>query len=186
GCVMVATGLLMWAVKERQKYARLLAHGGRVSFGLRLVDGLNLGAIAGVPVAIGTYFWANRLLPIGLAARPDAEVNCFFAALALAMLAGLSRPTGRMWQVQLALGAGLFAGVPVLNALTTATHLGVSLPDGLWAVAGFDLTCLALGLALFASACWVGRRKALKAGKALKPRSAPHEAPGRVPEGAAP
>jgi uncharacterized iron-regulated membrane protein len=159
GCLMVATGLLLWAVKERQKYAKVLAHGGRVGFGLRLVDGLNVGAVAGVPIAIGAYFWANRLLPVAMAARPETEVQAFFGAWAVAMVAGLAWPRRRMWQVQLAVGGGLFAGVPLLNALTTSSHLGVSLPAGLWAVAGFDLVCLALGLGLFAAAWWIGRRK---------------------------
>ncbi|BEP90391.1 hypothetical protein GmRootV77_54650 [Variovorax sp. V77] len=33
GCLMVATGLLLWAVKERQKYAKTLKQGGRIGFG---------------------------------------------------------------------------------------------------------------------------------------------------------
>lgn len=165
GCLMVATGLVMWAVKERQKFAKRLKQGGRVSFGLRLVEGLNLGAIAGVPIAIAAYFWANRLLPHDLAARAQVEISWFFWALGIAMLTALARPTRGMWQVQLGIGGGLFAGVPLLNFFTTATHLGVSLPARLWAVASFDLTCLALGLALLASVWWLGRRQAVKTSK---------------------
>jgi hypothetical protein len=162
GCVMVATGLLLWAVKERQKYAKVVAHGGHASWGLRLVDGLNIGAIAGVPIAMAVYFWANRLVPLDLTARPDVEIRWFFMAWGAAAVAGLLRPTHGMWQVQLALGGALFAGVPVLNALTTGTHLGASLPQGLWPVAGFDLVCLALGLSLLAAARRVQRRKPQK------------------------
>ena len=158
GCVMVATGLLLWSVKERQKYAKTLAEGGRVGWGLRLVDGLNLGTVAGVPMAMAVYFWANRLLPTGMTERPQAEINGFFIAWGMATLAGLAWPKRRMWQVQLALGGALFAAVPLLNALTTATPLGVSVPAGLWAVAGFDLTCLALGAALLLCAWWLGQR----------------------------
>ncbi len=180
GCVMVATGLVMWAVKERQKYAKALAQGGRIGWGLRLVQGLNLGAIAGVPLAMASYFWANRLLPLGLADRPQAEITAFFAALGLAMLLGLARPTRRMWQAVLALGGALFAGVPLLNAATTATHLGVSLPLGLWTVAGFDLVCLLLGLALLASAGWLGRKPAAKAVR----QAAPSPRVPALPEGA--
>ncbi|MDW5441945.1 PepSY-associated TM helix domain-containing protein [Polaromonas sp. SM01] len=158
GCVMVATGLLLWSVKERQKYAKALAQGGRVGWGLRLVDGLNIGTVAGVPMAMAVYFWANRLLPLNMAERPQAEINSFFIAWGMATLAGLAWPKRRMWQVQLALGGALFAGVPLLNVLTTATHLGVAIPAGLWAVAGFDLTCVGLGAALLLCAWWLGRR----------------------------
>ena len=158
GCLMVATGLLLWAVKERQKRAKDVARGGRAGVGVRLVDGLNLGAIAGLPIAGAAFFWANRLLPVDVAARADAEIRWFFVAWAAAAVAPPVRPSRRMWQLQLALGGALFAALPVLNAVTTSTHLGVSLALGLWAVAGVDGVCGALGLALLWAAWWVGRR----------------------------
>ena len=145
------------------KYAKSLAQGGQIGWGLRLVDGLNIGAVAGVPIAIAAYFWANRLLPVGLAERPQAEISWFFIAWGAATLAGLAWPTKRMWQVQLGLGGALFAGVPLLNGATTATHLGATVPLHLWVVAGFDLTCLALGLFLLACAGWLYRRKSAAA-----------------------
>ena len=157
GCAMVATGLLLWAVKERQKHAKQIRHGLPISFGLRLVDALNIGAIAGLPIAIATYFWANRLLPLGLAERPQQEITCFFAAWGAATVLGLIWPTRPMWRLQLMLGAALFMLLPVLNALTTQAHLGVTISAGRWAVAGFDLTVLALGLGL-ASAVWMLQR----------------------------
>jgi uncharacterized iron-regulated membrane protein len=167
GCVMVATGLLLWSVKERQKYTKVLAQGGHVGFGLRLVDGLNVGAVAGLPLAMAVFFWANRLVPVGIAERPATEIACFFWAWGLAAVAGLAWPTRRMWQVQLALGGLLFALLPLLNPLTGGMGLASSLPTGEWRVAGFDLTVLALGAALLAAARLAGRRR-----PAGKPRAA--------------
>ncbi|MDO9401545.1 MAG: PepSY-associated TM helix domain-containing protein [Polaromonas sp.] len=158
GCLMVATGLLLWAVKERQKFAKALKQGGRVGFGLRLVDGLNLGAIAGLPMAMAAFFWANRLLPLDVAGRGEAEVRWFFIVWGAAAVLGLLRPTLRMWQAQLALGALLFVLLPVLNAFTGPAPLTVSLRSGPSAVAGFDLVAIALGLAL-AGAAWLVERK---------------------------
>lgn len=167
GCVMVATGLLLWAVKERNKYAKVVAKGGRVGWGSRLVDGLNVGAIAGLMIAIPAFFWANRLLPVGMAARGQAEIDLFFGVWAVAAIAGLAWPTRRMWMAQLGVAAFLFGAIPLLNAVTTATHLGVSVPAGLWSVAGVDLGCLALGTALLACVGWLARRQpALKAQRA--------------------
>jgi uncharacterized iron-regulated membrane protein len=159
GCVMVATGLLLWAVKERNKYARVVAKGGRVGWGSRLVDGLNVGAIAGLMIAVPAFFWANRLLPVGMAARGQAEIDLFFGIWAVAAIAGLAWPTRRMWMFQLGIAALLFGAIPLLNAATTATHLGVSIPAGMWAVASFDLGCLALGAALLLCVRWLARRK---------------------------
>ena len=162
GCLMVATGLLLWAVKERQKFAKTLKQGGRIGWGLRLVDGLNVGAIAGLPVAMAAFFWANRLLPLDVADRGEAEIRWFFIVWGAAAVLGLLRPTLRMWQAQLALGALLFVLLPVLNAFTGPAPLTVSLRSGPSAVAGFDLVAIALGMGL-AGAAWLVERKRRKA-----------------------
>ncbi|RQO56818.1 hypothetical protein DBV14_09960 [Variovorax sp. KBW07] len=161
GCLMVATGLLLWAVKERQKFAKALKQGGRIGFGLRLVDGLNVGAVAGLPVAMAAFFWANRLLPLDVAERGAAEIRWFFIVWGAAAVLGLLRPTLRMWQAQLGLGALLFVLLPVLNAFTGPAPLTVSLRSGPSAVAGFDLVVMALGLGL-AGAVWLVERKRRK------------------------
>ena len=57
----------------------------------------------------------------------------------------------------MALAALLFCAVPLLNALTTPYHLGVTLVQGDWAIAGFDLACLVSGLFL-AWAAWKMQR----------------------------
>ncbi|MCC2973596.1 PepSY domain-containing protein [Massilia sp. IC2-476] len=169
GCAMVATGALLWGVKERQKCAKVLASGGRPGFGVRLVDALNIGAIAGLPIALGAYFWSNRLLPPGLENRAALEANCFFAAWACAAVLAQLRPTRRTWQLQLALGAVLLGGVPLLNAVT-GTHLGVSLfTPGLRALAGVDLVLCAVGALLGCAAWWM--RPKVHAARA--PRIAP-------------
>jgi uncharacterized iron-regulated membrane protein len=150
GCVMVASGALLWAVKTRQKQAKALAQGAARTFGLRLVDALNIGAIAGLPIAFAAYFWGNRLIPVGLPQRPQMEINCFFAAWAIAAVLAQLRPSMGMWRFQLSVGAAMLIGIPVLNVFTTHSHLGVTLFQGRgpWSVAGFDITVLLLGIAL--------------------------------------
>lgn len=150
GCLMVASGVILWAIKERPKHLKA----GRVGFGLRLVDALNIGTVAGLPIAFAAYFWGNRLLPLPLVERASAEANVFFIAWALALLAAFAWPRRAMWAWQLYLAALLFLLLPLLNALTTSTHLGVSIARHDWVLAGFDLTMLALGAGL---AC-AGRR----------------------------
>ncbi|SCX70922.1 PepSY domain-containing protein [Variovorax sp. EL159] len=172
GCLMVATGLLLWAVKERQKFAKTLKQGGRIGFGLRLVDGLNLGAVAGLPVAMASFFWANRLLPLDVADRGEAEIRWFFIVWGATAVLGLLRPTLRMWQAQLALGALLFVLLPVLNAFTGPAPLTVSLRSGPSAVAGFDLVVMALGFGL-AGAAWLVERKRRKTAAAQAARKQP-------------
>jgi uncharacterized iron-regulated membrane protein len=144
GCLMVASGVILWAIKERPKHLKA----GRIGFGLRLVDALNIGTVAGLPIAFATYFWANRLLPAGLPGREKSEALAFFVAWGAALLAAFVWPRRAMWSWQLYAGAAAFALLPVLNALTSDAHLLANLRRGDGVLVGFDLVVLALGVCL--------------------------------------
>jgi uncharacterized iron-regulated membrane protein len=154
GTAMIGAGLVLWTVKRREK----LQHAESAPFGLRLVERLNVGVIAGLPVAIAVYFWANRLIPVGLADRAAWEAHALFIAWAAMLLHAALRSPARAWLEQLWLAAALYGLLPVMNALTTSWHLGRTLPRGEWQLAGIDLAALAFGIG-FALAAWtVGRR----------------------------
>ena len=114
---------------------------------MRLVEGLNLGTIIGLPIAIAAYFWANRLIPVGIEDRAAWEAHAMFLVWALMLLHAFLRPGRRGWAEQLGITAAVFGLLPLLNLLTTDKHLGITLPAGVWELAGFDLTVLAVGLA---------------------------------------
>lgn len=138
GCAMVATGAVLWGVRTRAQAVKA----GHFGFGLRLVEALNIGAIAGLPIAFAAFFWANRLLPLALAQRAELEIACFFGAWALAAVLAQIRPTRAMWCFQLGLGAGLWCGLMPLTLATTEV-----------ALAGFDWVALVVGL-LLAGTAW--------------------------------
>lgn len=164
GTAMVATGLLLWASARRRDAAH---------FGHRLVDHLNVATIVGLPIAIAAFFWANRLLPAALPGRARWEIDVFFAVWAVAALHPLARSRAQAWREQLWLGAGLYALLPVGNALTTDRGLAASVAAGDWVVAGFDLTALAAALLL-------GRLAVRPSGPEIRTRSraAPSLPPG--------
>lgn len=138
-------------------------------FELRLVEVLNIASMSGLMLAIAGFFWANRLLPVSFAERSDWEVQIFFIAWGLSLLHAMLRRGRQGWVEQLSLGALLFAAIPLLNALTTSSHLGVSLVTGDWAMAGFDLTCLASGMFL-GWAAWKMHRRSVPQPKAERAR----------------
>ncbi|MNF56757.1 hypothetical protein D3C84_382580 [compost metagenome] len=144
GTAMIGTGLVIWLGKRQLKHAK----SGVMPFELRLVQVLNIASMAGLLIAVAAFFWANRLLPVSFVERSTWEVNSFFIAWGLSVLHAALRQGRAAWVEQLALAALLFAGLPLLNALTTTRHLGVSIAQGDWAMAGFDLTCLGSGLFL--------------------------------------
>jgi uncharacterized iron-regulated membrane protein len=145
GALMVATGLIMWAIKHRQKSEK----NGRIGFGTRLVEHLNIAAIAGMPIAVAAYFWANRLLPVDVAMRQKLEINLFFAVWALTAIHPLLRKSRRAWLEQLFFGAALFVLLPALDRITVGT----------WVMPSFDLVCLGLGAILALCALFLLRRR---------------------------
>lgn len=159
GCAMIGTGLVLWTVKRRKRHekgdARVSAFDAA---GLRLVEVLNVGTIAGLPVAVAAYFWANRLLPLDMADRAQWEAHMMFAVWGWLFLYASLRPLRRAWVEILGLAVAAYALLPVLNALTTDRHLGVTLPHGDWALAGVDLTMLGLAAAFVYTLHKLGRR----------------------------
>lgn len=156
GTAMVATGCLLWAVKQRQQAAKK----GGPGFGTRLVEHLNLAAIGGLPVAMGAFLWANRLLPAGLDGRAEWEIHVFFIAWGACLLHPLLRRGRRGWVDQFTLAALLFATLPAGNLLLGLRPLPETLARGDWVRAWFDLGLLALGLGLGAIAWKVARHRA--------------------------
>ncbi|SAL79089.1 membrane protein [Caballeronia peredens] len=149
GTAMVGTGLVMWTVKRAQK----LPDPARPYFGFRLVERLNIASIAGLSVAMTGFFWSNRLLPLNMAARADAEINLFFAIWGATLLYALVRAAKRAWIELLWLATAMLALLPVLNAFTTERPLWRSVAQGDWVFAGFDLMLWAFA-ALHAALAW--------------------------------
>lgn len=148
--VMIATGLVLWTAKRQRSQtdsSRPVSH--------RIVEVLNVTTMAGLLVAVGTFFWANRLLPLSLAERSHWEIRCFFIVWSLCLMHSLFRRCSiKAWRDQLYGAAFLLGFLPLLNGLTTHSHLLVTVPKGQWAMAGVDLTGLTLGVLLG----WAARR----------------------------
>lgn len=156
GCMMVASGLILWTVKRRAR----LPDPERPHFGFRLVEKLNVAAIAGLPLAIAVYFLANRLIPLGVANRSDREIGAFFIAWGAAFVWSAARPVRRAWPETLGATAAAFALVPIVNALTTQRSFVSSVAAGDTLFAVFDATMLVIAASLGWAAVKAARRKA--------------------------
>ncbi|RYY01410.1 MAG: PepSY domain-containing protein [Gammaproteobacteria bacterium] len=170
GAIIIASGLVLWVVKRSPKQ---LKQEDGPDFGHRLVEALNVGTTAGLPIAIAAYFLANRLLPLDLAGRGNWEANSFFIVWLLALLYPIVRPIGRAWIEQFWVAATVFLLLPIVNAATTGRHLLHSLQVQDWIFAGFDLTVIVTGLLL----AWVAirlSRRAQQAPLSARRRNASH------------
>lgn len=159
GGVMIATGLVLWVLKRREKHTRR----GDAPWSMRLVACLNVAVIAGLPVAVAAFFWANRLLPVDIAERAAWELHCLFATWGWLFCYAAFRPEKRAWVEIFWLAAAAFGLLPLLNALTTDRHLGITVPAGDWPLAGVDLAMFGLA-AMFGAIAWrLGRKWAANA-----------------------
>jgi uncharacterized iron-regulated membrane protein len=168
GTAMIGTGLLLWANARR---TRLLAANQPLHFGIWLVDRLNVGTVIGMPIAIAAYFWANRVLPASMAARAEWEVHAMYLTMAAMFAYPMLRPPARARIEMLWLCTAAFGLLPVLNALTTSRHLGHSLPQGDWIMAGFDLVALSCA-AISALCAWKVTRSTAAAIARRRPKAA--------------
>ena len=148
GCAMIATGALLWAVKIRQKQLKNISKGEAASIGLRLVEGLNLTFIAGLPLATSVFFYANRMIPLGIQDRAQWEVDSFFITLALVGLLACFNRTLASWRWVLGLGGLSFITIPLLNAITSPSDLIGNIINKQWILVGFDLLAFVIGLGL--------------------------------------
>jgi uncharacterized iron-regulated membrane protein len=173
GTALIGTGLVLWTVKRRGKAVMP----GKPGWGQAVVERLNVATIAGIFVAIGAFFWGNRLLPVGLADRGDTEVHLFLGVWGVALVHAGVRPVLAAWREQLWAAAALLASIPFVDALS-GPFLRQALVSGNGAYLGFLATVVTLGLLLACAATRVPRQWARPA--------KPQPATLRILEGASP
>lgn len=178
-CVCIATGLIFFVRKRREKHSL-----SGVS-GARWVDAMAVTSVTGMIAATLTMLVANRALPAGLVERRSWQEAVFWGAWGLALLhaALRSRPVrsgypAPAWREQCSAIVALAIAAVLLNWITTGDHLLRTIAEGYWPVAGFDLMLLASAAAALAAARQL-RRRELESRQAPARSSAP-PVPGAV------
>lgn len=170
GAAMVGSGLLLWTAKRRKP-------GAKPFLGFRMVERLNIAAVACLPAGMAAYLLANRLIPADLPGREDMEVAAmFWVWFGLAILS-LARPVRRAWVEMFAIAACAFAALPLVNMTTTDRGLFASVARGDWLFVGFDAAMLVIG-ALLGFAAW--RASRVKAAPAPRRRRQPSPVPAQA------
>jgi len=145
----VASGMILWVVKRRERAPLSLAN--------RIVERLNVGIIAGVPVGFAVYLCANRLLPLGLADRAQQEVTIALGTAGLALLSALAVPPRLGWPLLLGVLALLCLAAPVVGG--GPTYLSQALARGDFVLPVTDALLVAAALAASVCVRTVTRRR---------------------------
>jgi hypothetical protein len=135
----VASGMILWVVKRRERAPLSLAN--------RIIERLNVGVIAGVPIGFVAYLCANRLLPIGLTDRAQQEVTIALDAAGVALLVALAMSPRLGWPLLLGVLALLCLAAPVVGGGLSYLAQALVRGDAVLPVAD----ALLIGLALAAS-----------------------------------
>lgn len=155
GSAMIATGMILWSVRRRERAQR---QDGKAGFGLVVVERSTVAVVVGLLIAVAAYFWANRLLPHIVDDAPRWEIDVLFVVWGLTFLHASLRPTRAGYREQLIALAVVSGFVPLVNALTSDLHIGTTLFGGAsrrdWGLAAVDLTLFAVGVVAGAAACW--------------------------------
>ncbi|HUD94084.1 PepSY-associated TM helix domain-containing protein [Sphingobium sp.] len=85
----IATGMILWIVKRRERTP--------LSIGNRILERLNVGVLTGTPLGAAAFLLANRLLPLGGAARAETEVSTALWTTGAAVMIGLLLPPAMGW-----------------------------------------------------------------------------------------
>ena len=164
GCVCIATGFIFFVEKRKRQYMKDGNQTGRV------VDALAVTTVTGMLLATLGILIANRLLPAtlpeGWPGRANLEQYCFWGTWVLAMAHAFLRSApvlkGHLnpaWREQCLALAVLAPVTVLLNWLTTGDHLGKTLGEGYWPVAGLDLSLLVAGIVALIAARHLARKE---------------------------
>lgn len=108
---MIASGLLLWSLKRQLQNKQQQFH-----FGHYLVQRLNITAILGLPIAVMSYFYANRI-GLSLHSSQNYEVITFFSVWLAVFILSLCLKKQYLWKVQLSIFITLAFSLVVFNLL---------------------------------------------------------------------
>ena len=143
GCAMIGSGLLLWSLKRQLQRKQQTFH-----FGHYIVNRLNIGILLGLPIAMLSYLYANRLfeLPAG---SPNYEIYSFFTAWCLSLLLAFCTPQQSLWKIQLKIIIIMALCLPVLDAYHLLAHQHIHHFAQYWLFLRIDLFILMFGLVAF-------------------------------------
>ncbi|MBJ8433367.1 PepSY domain-containing protein [Acinetobacter pittii] len=133
GCVMIASGLLLWSLKRQLQNKNSQFH-----FGHYLVDRLNVAAFVGLPCATVAYLSSNRLFTV-TSTTINYEIYSFFFVWLISLIIALITKKQHLWRTQLSVFIMLCIALPILNLSYLLKHEYVQSLRDYWTFARVDV-----------------------------------------------
>ena len=140
GCAMIASGLLLWSLKRQMQKKSDQFH-----FGHYMVNRLNITMIIGLPIAMLSYFYANRFthIPVG---APNYEIYTFFSIWLGSFILACLTPQQHLWQIQLKILICAAVMLPLIDLYYLGFQHGFDAFTNYWIFLRIDLMFWALAL----------------------------------------
>ncbi|QHI10185.1 PepSY-associated TM helix domain-containing protein [Acinetobacter haemolyticus] len=133
GCLMIASGLLLWSLKRQIQNKSNQFH-----FGYYLVDRLNIATFIGLPIAMLSYLFANRLVHIS-GNTPNYEIYTFFSVWLFSFIVALFTKKHYLWKSQITVFGLLAISLPIYNFIYLINNQLVSNLNSYWLFLRIDL-----------------------------------------------
>lgn len=133
GCLMIASGLLLWSLKRQIQNKSNQFH-----FGYYLVDRLNVAAFIGLPIAMMSYLFANRFVHV-TETTPNYEIYTFFIVWLLSFIFALFTKKQYLWKSQVLFMGLLALALPVYNFVYLLNHQLISDFKSYWLFLRIDV-----------------------------------------------
>ncbi|MEB7641828.1 PepSY-associated TM helix domain-containing protein [Acinetobacter pittii] len=133
GCVMIASGLLLWSLKRQLQNKNSQFH-----FGHYLVDRLNVAAFVGLPCATVAYLSSNRLFTV-TSTTINYEIYSFFLVWLISLMIAFITKKQHLWRTQLSVFIMLCLALPLLNLIYLLKYEYVQSLSDYWIFARVDV-----------------------------------------------
>ncbi|CAI3924524.1 PepSY domain-containing protein [Commensalibacter papalotli (ex Botero et al. 2024)] len=123
--VLVAYGLLLFCNKKRNSVSSNTSMYKQYFY--KTVEGINIGIIMGILIALVAFFWLNRLLPISLPQRLHWEITGFFSVFFIILITSILSTTYNKTYLTWISSIGFFSilclFLPVLDIALCSSYL---------------------------------------------------------------
>ncbi|WP_312049780.1 PepSY-associated TM helix domain-containing protein [Acinetobacter courvalinii] len=140
GCLMIASGLLLWSLKRQIQNKSNQFH-----FGYYLVDRLNIAAFVGLPTAMLGYLFANRFVQVS-DSTPNYEIYTFFSVWGLSFIIALFTQKQYLWKSQIFIFGLVALLLPIYNLIYLINHQLITDWPSYWLFLRIDLFLLVCAL----------------------------------------
>ncbi|PAJ75329.1 hypothetical protein CJF42_05650 [Pseudoalteromonas sp. NBT06-2] len=161
-CILIGSGLIIWLKKRLDKVKKR-------HFGHTLVEKLNIAGIAGLLLAITSYFYANRIIPLSITSRAELEVNTFLCVWLICLIYSFFRSTSKAWSEILFFTGLALLLLPLIDFLIESNWLIQAIEYKNMAYIGFDLAIIVSGGVCLSIYKWLKGIRAKSEVKNIKP-----------------